>query len=506
LLTSAAAAAQSTGPAIYDINVSDYQGDGDFHVERGEMAIINFTVSGSASISSVSIYLNDTLLSQVDNIGASVYNGNATTAALPEGNYFFRIAASATDGKSNSAIIKVNVTRNYLGWIKVDHLWGSTQMFHTPIITGNLSTDYYIGAVADLKGNVVDGNSITLSGGSGVEAPGIQMTVDGGMLVNRTMECLVFLGKQNGTVPLNYTLKAGAYPVYYMDAKTNTITGTMDASKNYDNMTLGVGMINMTMTPKDPVAYREYIFHDFGTIKTDANGDAALPAMEIINPDLYLVVVFDRNVSNGLGLVSVAPLYVVNYTTNIGVSYTDKNMAPKQALNPGDNLMVNVTMPTAKDQKYLFATFAMPASDYKGKIDINSTGMISDMNLTVDAFTIHFVGNYNDTIKNASRNLTFAQELVSGWSGSNLSASVGQSVGKGLEMPVKIKDDGMTGQYILLTAVVEPETMKIVSLGQTTFNVVAQEPPICIPWYLILLILILLILAVIVYWYYKRKK
>jgi methanogen extracellular protein (TIGR04279 family) len=210
-------------------------------------------------------------------------------------------------------------------------------------------------------------------------------------------------------------------------------------------------------------------------------------------------------VPNGLGLVSVAPLYVVNYTSTVGLTYADKNMAAKQELNPGDNLMVNVSMPTAKGQKYLFAAFAMPVSDYNGKIDINSTGMISDMNLTVDAFTIHFNGNYNDTLRDVSRNMTYAQDLVSSWKGSNLSASVGSSVGKSLEMPVKIKDDGMTGQYVLITAVIDPESMKFVSVSQTTFNVVSPSG-ICIPWYLIVLILLILVLIVVAYWYYSRKK
>jgi methanogen extracellular protein (TIGR04279 family) len=181
-------------------------------------------------------------------------------------------------------------------------------------------------------------------------------------------------------------------------------------------------------------------------------------------------------------------------------------MAPKQELNPGDNLMVNVAMPNASDRKYLFSAFAMPVSDYNGSIDVNSSGIVSDMNLTIDAFTIHFYGNYNDTLKNMSHNLTYAQELVSSWSGSNLSASVGNSIGKSLEMPVKIKDDGMTGQYVLITAVIEPESMKFVSISQTTFNVVPVQPPVCFPWYLILLLLLLILIIALAYWYYRRKQ
>jgi methanogen extracellular protein (TIGR04279 family) len=496
-----------SAPVVYDINISDYHGDNDSYIERGESAIVTFNVSSSVSLTSVSVYVNDTNIFTINSVGASFYQGNATTGALSDGNYTFKIVASNSNGNSVTTLVPYRVTRNYLGWIKVDHLWGPTQMFHTPIMTGNLSTDYYVGAVADIKGSIPDGNTITLSGGKAMQAPDIYMTVDGGMLVNRTMECLVFLGKQNGSVPLNYMFNKGSYPVYYVDSRTNNISGTLDASKDFDNMTLGVGMINMTMTPRDPVAYREYIFHDYGIIKTDANGDATLPTMEITNPDLYLVVIFDRNVSNGLGLVAVAPLYVVNYTSNVGLSFVDKNMATKHELNPGDNLMVNVTMPNATEQKYLFAAFAMPASDYKGKIDVNSTGMISDMNLTIDAFTIHFYGNYNDTIKNATTNLTWAQQLIAGWSGSNLSAAVGSNTaGKSLEMPVKIKDDAMTGQYILVTAAIHPATMKVVTLSQTTFNVVAPQPPICIPWYLILLIFLLILAAIVLYWYYQRRQ
>jgi methanogen extracellular protein (TIGR04279 family) len=187
------------------------------------------------------------------------------------------------------------------------------------------------------------------------------------------------------------------------------------------------------------------------------------------------------------------------------MSYVDKNMNSKQVLNPGDNLMVNITMPNATNQKYLLAAFAVPVSDYNGKMDVNSTGMIHEMNLTIDALTIHFNGSYNDTIKNASRNLSYAQELVSGWKDSNLSASVGNSVGKSMELPLKIKDTGMTGQYMLITAVVDPESLNVVSFGQTTFNVTAPEA-FCIPWYLILLIIVLLILIIIAYWYYRRNK
>jgi methanogen extracellular protein (TIGR04279 family) len=507
LFISAAAAAQSAGQTIYDINVSDYQGDGDHHVELGEMAVVNFTVNGGTStVTSASVYLNDTLLSKADNLNKNIYYGGATTAPLHWGTYVFRIVATMADGNTSAINVTQNVTGNYIGWIKIDHLWGPTQMFHTPIQGVDRDTDYYVGAVADIRGNVPDGNSITLSGGKPIQVPDINMTVDGGMLVNRTMECLIYLGKQNGTVPLNYTLKGGPYPVYYLDSNSNNITGTLDGSKAFANMTLGVGMINMTMTPRDPVVYMTQIYHDWGPIKTDENGDATLPVMDVHEANPYIVVVYDHSVSNGLGLVSAIPLYVVNYTSTIGLSYTDKNMAPKQVLNPGDNLMVNVTMPNATNQKYLFAAFAVPASDYKGVMDVNSTGMISDMNLTIDALTIHFKGNYNETIKNASRNLTYAQELVSGWSGSNLSASVGTSVGKSMEMPLKIKENGMTGQYILVTAAVEPESMTVVSFGQTTFNVVAPEQSICIPWYLILLIIIILILVIVAYWYYRRKK
>jgi methanogen extracellular protein (TIGR04279 family) len=272
-------------------------------------------------------------------------------------------------------------------------------------------------------------------------------------------------------------------------------------------MTLGVGMINMTMTPRDPVAYREYIFHDYGNIKTDANGDATLPAMEIINPDFYMVVVFDRSVPHGLGLVSVAPLYVVNYTSDIGMSYADSNMAAKQALNPGDNLMVKVTMPNAQEKEYLYAAFAVPESDYNGKIDVNSTGMISDMNLTVDAFTAHFSGNYNDTIKNASTNASWAKQYVDkNFRNTNMSVAVGSSVGKSLEMPVKINNSAMTGKYMLITAVVDPATLKVVSVGQTTFDVVAPQVEMCASWWLILLLVIIILLVVAIYWLFIRKK
>jgi methanogen extracellular protein (TIGR04279 family) len=470
------------------------------------MAIINFTVSGGASnVSSASVYLNDTKLSQVDNINTKVYYGSASTPPLHWGTYVFRIVATTADGNSTAANVTMNVTGNYIGWIRVDHLWGPTQMFHTPIYTDDRDSDYYVGAVADIRGNVPDGNYVSLTGGNPVTVPNIYMTVDGGMLVNRTMECLIYLGKQNGTVPLNYTLKKGPYPVYYLDSKANNITGTLDGSKAFANMTLGVGIINMTMTPYDPVVYMNVIYHDYGPIKTDANGDATLPVMEINKSDPYIVVIYDRSIQNGLGLVSAAPLYVVNYTSNIGMTYADKNMNPKQVLNPGDNLMVNITMPNATNQKYLFATFAVPVSDYNGKMDVNSTGMIHEMNLTIDALSIHFKGNYNDTIKNASRNLSYAQELVSSWNNSNLSASVGTSVGKSMELPVKIKDNAMTGQYMLITAAVDPESLTIVSFGQTTFNVTAPEA-FCIPWYLILLIVILFILIIIAYWYYRRNK
>jgi methanogen extracellular protein (TIGR04279 family) len=271
-------------------------------------------------------------------------------------------------------------------------------------------------------------------------------------------------------------------------------------------MTLGVGMINMTMTPRDPVVYMTQIYHDWGPIKTDENGDATLPVMDVHEANPYIVVIYDHSVTNGLGLVSAAPLYVVNYTSNIGLSYADKNMATKQVLNPGDNLMVNVTMPNATNQKYLFAAFAVPASDYKGVMDVNSTGMISDMNLTIDAFTVNITGNYNDTIRNASTNVTWAKQYIDkNFNNTNMSAVVGTSVGKTLEMPVVINDDAMPGKYILITAVINTENFKVISLEQTSFNVQAPaEFPWCI--ILVLVILLLVIVVMIVYWYYRRKQ
>jgi hypothetical protein len=209
LVFSAAASAQSASVIISNVTVSDYQGDNDGMVERGEAAVISYTVSASSSISSVTVYADDKAISTINNVGASPYSGKAMTEKLAEGNYAFRIAVNTSDGKSATFNLIYHVTRDYYGWIKVDHLWGPTQMFHTPIITGNTSTDYYNGAVADLKGTMADGNYITLTGGNSIKVPDVYMTADAGMLVNRTMECLIYLGKQNGTVPMNYSFKAG---------------------------------------------------------------------------------------------------------------------------------------------------------------------------------------------------------------------------------------------------------------------------------------------------------
>jgi methanogen extracellular protein (TIGR04279 family) len=221
-----------------------------------------------------------------------------------------------------------------------------------------------------------------------------------------------------------------------------------------------------------------------------------------------MLVVYDESVPNGIGLVAVAPFYVVDYSPAITVTPADSKMAAKAAVNPGDNVLVKTTLTNAPDKAYFFAAFAIPESDYKGKVDVNSTGILSDMNLTVDAFTVHFSGNYNDTLKNASSNITWAQQyLLNNWQNSNLSAAVGSSQSKSLEMPVKINSNAMTGKYVLVTAAVDPVTLKLVSLGQTTFDVVAApQSDICASWWLILLLIILILVVVAIYWFFIRKK
>jgi methanogen extracellular protein (TIGR04279 family) len=221
-----------------------------------------------------------------------------------------------------------------------------------------------------------------------------------------------------------------------------------------------------------------------------------------------MLVVYDESVPNGVGLVAVAPFYVVDYTPAITFTAADQNMAAKSVINPGDNVLVKTTLTNAPDKGYFFATFAVPESDYKGKVDVNSTGILSDMNLTVDAFTVHFSGNYNDTLMNASTNLTWAQQYVlNNFKNSNLSAAVGSSQGKSLEMPVKLNSNAMTGKYILVTAAIDRATHKVVALGQTTFDVVAvQQADIWSYWWLILLLIIVILIIVAVYWLFIRKK
>jgi hypothetical protein len=88
-----------------------------------------------------------------------------------------------------------------------------------------------------------------------------------------------------------------------------------------------------------------------------------------------------------------------------------------------------------------------------------------------------------------------------------MSVAVGSGAGKSLEMPVKINNNAMTGKYILVTAVVNPENFKVVSLGQTTFNVVAApQAEMCASWWIILLLIIIILLVVAIYWLFIRKK
>jgi methanogen extracellular protein (TIGR04279 family) len=272
------------------------------------------------------------------------------------------------------------------------------------------------------------------------------------------------------------------FPVYTNGIDNAAIASTLDASQDYANMDLQVGLINMSAAnalgiplPLSKQTLIDYgIFADEGTIHTNATGGATLPTLNDLSPGTYILVVYDNSLQlpSGIGLVASVPVIVTQSQQTIDVFNTN---VMKNVINPGDTIGIDEELLNAPAKNYTYLAFAIPEEDYYGNISINAINNTENgISVSLNAFSINFSGNAFDLISEAKNNSTAGiQQLEKEWSSKDFYPAIDPSTtpGTGDTLQMELNSSAPTGQYVLITAVVDPDTLSLVSVNSTSFIV-----------------------------------
>jgi hypothetical protein len=100
------------------------------------------------------------------------------------------------------------------------------------------------------------------------------------------------------------------------------------------------------------------------------------------------------------------------------------------------------------------------------------------ISVSLNAFSINFSGNMFDLISEAQNNTTTGiQNLEKEWSSKDFYPAIDPSAtpGTGDTLQMELNSSAPTGQYVLITAVVDSNTLSLVSVNSTTFVVTPNE-------------------------------
>src|SRR5271157_5837222 len=459
----------SESATISNGSVSEYMGDHDGYIELGEGAQLTYTVDGS-NIDHIVVSADGNYLGTVSSPVIPYTGTEQVTDLATVGIHNFNVTAYDSSGVIiQSAVFNYSVSRDYQAWLT---------------ITNSSTGKTYRGGIANIAGTVPDGNWIYLQGGKPIAAPDLNLTLDATQFIGITMGAMGYTGTITGDLQASVKYNTNSFPIYTDGIDNVAIQSTLDASLKYANMDLQVGLINLSRASEislegslnKQMLIDDGIFKNIGTVHTDANGDVALPGLPSnLPPGTYVLVVYDNSLTlpSGIGLIASAPVIVTQSAMTVDLFNAED--ISKTVYNPGDTLGIDETLVSAPSKQYFYTAFTIPEQYYYGNLSINAVNAsIKGINMSLDAFGVNFTGNVYDTITKMAHNITWARQFANDTLASaQFKFANDTPITPGTEdiLSIPLGQNAPLGRYVLITAVFDTDTLSIVAVNSTTFDV-----------------------------------
>jgi methanogen extracellular protein (TIGR04279 family) len=209
--------------------------------------------------------------------------------------------------------------------------------------------------------------------------------------------------------------------------------------------------------------------HDIGTFATNVSGDTSINLIKL-PPGEYVFIAYDDSIPGGMGIISAAPVIVVDYTLTL----TTMNLTnPGEDIRQGGTVLAHACVTSAADPgNYMYAVFAVPEADYSGTMGITFNEDEELLNVTLKAMSIDFTGNINEIYSKARSNLTWLKEFAEDtFKGTNVSFSEYSGTSHEADISLKLPENAMVGKYIIVAAVYDKDLQRLIALKSSTFEV-----------------------------------
>lgn len=498
------------GPCIWITDIKEYDSykDGDGHLESGERMFLRYKIydNDGLDLSNVVVNVNGqpwtTPAGAVVSDGASykeAYTANTITAP----NNLVNIDITATDNQSITQQFSMDTyipAYDYSAWFETS--WNGMDFWTASA-----------GHTSDRQ----KGNWILLSGGNSIRMPDVNYsgpaTINYGP--NSILSQFPLVGSIFGGVSIDAINATSAATV-----NIPSLSGPSNAQyKSYMTYTQGHNdSVTATFNGEDAMAGRKFhvmlldltkvtdkiVFTDSATIKSSMKSlslqdikDSVIDQTDIVatgssftvdssafselshmSQGYYALLVWDYGVPEIPALVSSMPIIVTK--SDMTVDLTD--VSPKL----GEPLMFNDNIPDAGPGTFTYITALIPEANYKADVNYASTGTLDGSTVDMNVFgiaekvTLHDDGSIYLKGLVADRSLS-KDDLVDTTLMKNIlmdelnAADIAVNVQTTSEtsdflISVNTKDTMPKGKYIVLTAVIDRDTGKMVAINQTTVN------------------------------------
>ena len=502
------------GPNIWISQPAEATGDGDTHVEPGELAAYYFTIADSTGIDSGFIITANGNIVQPSQItwitDTDTFKEGIAYVLISQagGTYDFSITASDHDGISSSlSLISQLPFYDYSAWYA--DTWNGMKAHF---------------ASMEPSSTQVHSNWIQLDGGTYYRIPDVSIYYNGPRTINYglTLSNIPFIS-QTTFVGLSY-LEANVTPrtylnipyltktpngpyktsTYYTEQGNNTVAAEFSGQSNMSSHTFHVMLVNLTKisdqidftstsTIKNSIRSltlqevteslmdsRDYVADDIGDIEIDYT---TMPELQHMQQGYYALLVWDYNIPDVPCLDSSMPIIVTKSDMTVDLA----DPAPM----PGDSLSFFENVPDAVPGNYRYVTALIPEANYSAniyattsgkpdgsRVDLNGFSLIENTTLqtdgTVAGTTIFYQGmNTTMTLTKADlENAALMEQIAMGEiNASDMAIAMKNSTSiHDVEVVVPTRNTMPAGKYIVLTAVIDRDTGRTVSLNQTTIN------------------------------------
>lgn len=498
------------GPCVWISTPIEASGDGDGHLEPGELASYYFLINDSKGVDESKLVFSAngsqpadvTYITDTPTLITGIAHAQVSNAG---GIYDFSITATDNDSLSTSqSLVSQLPYYDYNAWFTGE--WNG------------MPAEF---AAMEPTSTQVHSNWIQLDGGTYYRIPEISLYYKGPKTINTgvngNLSLLPFIGQTSflgqADLQINITPRAqinvpyltktpnGPYKTstYYTEQGNNTVAAEFSGQSEMAFHTFHVTLVNLSkvsdkidftgeasiknslesLTLKDLkdglMDSHDYVATNVGDVEIDYT---TIPELQHMKQGYYALMVWDDSVPNTPCLDSSVPIIVTK---------RDMTVDLPQPGQPGDPLNFYVNVPGIEPGKYTYVTAIIPESNYSAnitfttsgsldgtKVDFDGLGLIENATISSDGTssgTNVFLKTIDTTLgKSDLENATMMRDvLMKELNNSNVALGITTVTDPvdPVEVVVPTKSTAPEGKYIVISAVIDRITGNMASLNQT---------------------------------------